>query len=119
MWMNVKQWEYLEWNSIIFIAIYFDIVIEINIICYIRIMFLNHIGNERYNTLDIKIGGANTHFKTNDRSICLSFIFPFHNSSVEETMDGKEQDQVSMIRWHDDIQGLNTFVKMETVYKVL
>ena len=50
-------------------------------------------------TLDIKIGGANTHFKTsNDRSICLSFIFPFHNSSVEETMDGKEQDQVSMIR---------------------
>ena len=68
-------------------------------------------------TLDIKIGGANTHFKTNDRSICLSFIFPFHNSSVEETMDGKEQDQVSMIRWHDDIQGLNTFVKMETVYK--
>ena len=117
--MNVKQWEYLEWNSIIFIAIYFDIVIEINIICYIWIMFSNHIGNERYNTLDIKIGGANTHFKTNDRSICLSFIFPFHNSSVEETMDGKEQDQVSMIRWHDDIQGLNTFVKMETVYKVL
>ena len=66
-------------------------------------------------TLDIKIGGANTHFKTNDRSICLSFIFPFHNSSVEETMDGKEQDQVSMIRWHDE-QGLNIFVKMETIY---